>query len=116
MTALSRKHCTACRADAPKLNAGQISELRKQIPDWDVITDDSELKLRREFKFDNFMQALNFTVQIAELAEAEDHHPTLITEWGKVTVLWWTHKIQGLHENDFIMALQTDEKYASIVG
>lgn len=49
-----------------------------------------------------------FTQKIAVLAEDENHHPAILTEWGKVTVLWWSHKINGLHVNDFIMAAKTD--------
>ena len=61
-------------------------------------------RLRRVFSFDDFGQALDFTSRVGELAEAEGHHPALLTEWGQTTVSWWTHKIKGLHRNDFIMA------------
>jgi len=61
-------------------------------------------RLERVFKFRNFSDAADFTNKVAAIAEAEDHHPLLITEWGRVTVRWWTHKIKGLHQNDFIMA------------
>jgi 4a-hydroxytetrahydrobiopterin dehydratase len=69
-------------------------------------------RLQRAFKFKNFAEALQFTNQVGALAEEEGHHPALLTEWGKVTVTWWTHKIKGLHRNDFIMAAKTDELYA----
>ena len=62
-------------------------------------------------KFKNFVQALAFTHRVGELAEEQDHHPALLTEWGKVTVTWWTHAVKGLHRNDFIMAAKTDELY-----
>jgi 4a-hydroxytetrahydrobiopterin dehydratase len=62
--------------------------------------------------YKNFVEALHFTNKVGELAETEGHHPSLLTEWGKVTVTWWTHKINGLHRNDFIMAAKTDELYA----
>jgi 4a-hydroxytetrahydrobiopterin dehydratase len=65
--------------------------------------------LERAFKFGDFAQALAFTNKVGEQAEEEGHHPALLTEWGKVTVSWWTHKIGGLHQNDFIMAARTDE-------
>jgi pterin-4a-carbinolamine dehydratase len=68
--------------------------------------------LQRVFKFKNFAQALDFTNKVGDLAEAEDHHPALTTEWGKVTINWWTHKIRGLHRNDFIMAAKTDGLYS----
>jgi len=64
------------------------------------------------FTIPNFVEALNFTNKVGALAESEGHHPALLTEWGKVTVTWWTHKIGGLHRNDFIMAAKTDQLYA----
>jgi 4a-hydroxytetrahydrobiopterin dehydratase len=64
--------------------------------------------LSRTFIWRNFAEALAFTNRVGTLAEAEGHHPLLITEWGKVTVQWWTHKIKGLHRNDLIMAAKTD--------
>ncbi len=69
--------------------------------------------LRRLFHFDTFAQALEFTTKVGELAEEEGHHPALLTEWGRATVMWWTHKIKGLHRNDFIMAAKTDALYQS---
>jgi 4a-hydroxytetrahydrobiopterin dehydratase len=76
-----------------------------------LIERDGIPRLERVFKFKNFAQALAFTNQVGALAEAEDHHPAILTEWGKVTVSWWTHKIKGLHQNDFIMAARTDGLY-----
>ena len=61
--------------------------------------------------FGNFVDALAFTNRVGQIAEEEDHHPALLTEWGKVTVSWWTHKIRGLHRNDLIMGAKTDELY-----
>ena len=68
-------------------------------------------RLRRAFSFDDFAQALAFTNKIGELAEAEAHHPAVLTEWGSTTVTWWTHKIDGLHRNDFVMAAKTDQLF-----
>jgi 4a-hydroxytetrahydrobiopterin dehydratase len=64
------------------------------------------------FTFGNFAQALDYTNRVGTLAEEAGHHPALLVEWGKVTVSWWTHKIKGLHRNDFIMAARSDEAYA----
>ena len=69
------------------------------------------MQLERAFKFRTFAQALAFTNKVGEVAELEGHHPALLTEWGKVTVTWWTHKIRGLHKNDFICAAKTDELF-----
>ena len=68
--------------------------------------------MKRVFKFEDFEDALDFTNEVGDLAEEEGHHPILQTEWGKVTVTWWTHKIDGLHKNDFVMAAKCDEAYA----
>jgi 4a-hydroxytetrahydrobiopterin dehydratase len=89
-----------------------MQQLRPQVPDWQVVEEGGVKRLQREFKFKNFVQALDFTNQVGELAEEEGHHPALLTEWGKVRVTWWTHKIKGLHRNDFVMAAKTDEAYA----
>ena len=78
------------------------------VPRWKKINVDGVEQLRREFHFQDFREALDFTHKIGLLAEREAHHPTLLTEWGKVTVAWWTHKANGLHNNDFIMAAKTD--------
>lgn len=111
MSSIADQACEACRADAPKLTETEISELSGEAPDWQVIEEAGEQRLRRLFKFKNFAQALAFTQKVGELAEAADHHPALLTEWGKVQVDWWTHKIGGLHRNDFIMAAKTDRAY-----
>ncbi len=68
-------------------------------------------RLERVFKFQNFAKALAFTDKVGKIAEEEGHHPAILTEWGRVTVTWWTHKIKGLHRNDFIMAAKTGRVY-----
>ena len=82
-----------------------------QLPDWQIVEIQGVKRLERLFKFRNFRDSLAFTNQVGEIAEQEDHHPLIQTEWGRVTVNWWTHKIKGLHRNDFIMAAKTDELY-----
>ncbi|MCY1281491.1 putative pterin-4-alpha-carbinolamine dehydratase [compost metagenome] len=109
MTALTQAHCEACRADAPKVSDEELAELIKQIPDWNIEVRDGHMELEKVFLFKNFKHALAFTNAVGEIAEAEGHHPGLLTEWGKVTVTWWSHSIKGLHRNDFIMAARTDE-------
>ncbi len=84
-----------------------------QIPDWEIVEIDGINRLSRTFEFDNFADALSFTNKVGELAEKEQHHPAILTEWGKVTVSWWTHKIGGLHINDFVMAAKTDAAASS---
>jgi 4a-hydroxytetrahydrobiopterin dehydratase len=106
---LTEQKCVACRRDAPTATDEEIAELRVQIPDWELVELDGIKRLQRVFPADDFAQALAFTTQVGELAEEEGHHPALLTEWGRTTVTWWTHKIRGLHRNDFIMAAKTDE-------
>jgi 4a-hydroxytetrahydrobiopterin dehydratase len=112
MNDLKELACVPCRGGEPPLSEAEIATLKPQLPDWEIIEVDGIQRLQRAFKFKNFTQALEFTNRVGELAETEDHHPAILTEWGKVTVTWWTHKIKGLHRNDFIMAAKTDEIYA----
>lgn len=111
MSALTQERCVACRTDAPRVTDDEIDELKPQIPDWNLTEPDGVRRLERSFKLQNFQQALEFTNRVGELAESEGHHPALLTEWGRVTVTWWTHKIKGLHRNDFVMAAKTDDVY-----
>ena len=108
MTDLTQESCEACRADSPKVTDDELKTLIKEIPDWSTEVRDGVMQLEKTFEFDDFMQALVFTNKVGELAEAEAHHPRLITEWGRVVVTWWSHKIKGLHRNDFVMAAKTD--------
>ena len=106
---LRGQRCTACRTGAPRLTDEELEGYRRQIPDWEVETSDGVRRLVRVFTFRDFAAALAFTDRVGAAAEAEGHHPALLTEWGRVTVSWWTHKIGGLHRNDVIMAAKTDE-------
>ena len=108
MSELVHERCAACRKGAPKVTPAEIAELQPQIPEWMIYQVGGIPRLERIFRFRDFKAALAFTLQVGNLAEAEDHHPALLTEWGKVTVMWWTHAIDGLHRNDFVMAAKTD--------
>jgi 4a-hydroxytetrahydrobiopterin dehydratase len=108
MEKLSEQKCEVCRVGAPLATEEEIANFRSQIPDWQIRTVDGIKRLSRTYRFRNFAEALKFTNRVGELAEAEGHHPAIVTEWGKVTVQWWTHKIKGLHRNDLIMAAKTD--------
>ena len=105
---LADQRCQACRPGAPPVEPAELATFLAQFPDWHVIYQDGVPQLRRVFRFSDYSQALAFTNQVAQLAEAEDHHPALLLEWGRVTVTWWTHTIRGLHRNDLIMAARTD--------
>lgn len=112
MVELSEQACEACRVGAPLVSDEELQRLLPTIPGWRVIEVDGVRQLTREFEFKNFAQALAFTNRVGDLAEAENHHPAILTEWGRVTVTWWTHKIHGLHRNDLILAARTDQAYA----
>ncbi len=109
---LLRERCVACRRDSPQVTPQEIAELSPLIPEWQLLERDGVKQLERAYRFKDFAQALEFTQRVGQLAEAEGHHPVLVTEWGKVKVTWWTHKIKGLHRNDFIMAAKSDEIYS----
>lgn len=112
MTTLMEEKCEACRADAPKVTDNELAELIRAIPDWNIEVRDGVMQLEKLYQFKNFVEALDFTNKVALLAEREGHHPSLLTEWGKTTVTWWSHKIKGLHRNDFIMSAKTDQIYS----
>ena len=110
MAELAREKCAACRRDSPRVTEAEIAELLPQVPDWKIeAADDGVPRLVRTFPFPDFVRALAFTQKVGEIAEEQGHHPAILTEWGRVTVSWWTHAIKGLHHNDFIMAAKTDE-------
>lgn len=113
MNKLGDQGCEACRADAPTVTAEEQDAMMMELPAWEVIDEQGVSQLQRVFRFRNFAEALEYTSRVGELAEAEGHHPAILLEYGRVTVRWWTHKIQGLHRNDFIMAARTDVLYDS---
>ena len=108
MTDYTKMTCEACRAGAPPVTHEALAEFLDTHPDWERLIVDDEPRLRRAYRFGNFAAALTFTNSIGELAESEGHHPALLTEWGRVTVDWWTHKIGDIHLNDLIMAARSD--------
>ncbi len=109
MSELKQMKCEACRADAPKVSDEELAQLILEIPEWVPEVRDGVMQLERVFKFKNFKLALAFANKVADLAEEEFHHPSILLEWGKVTITWWTHAINGLHKNDFICAAKTDQ-------
>lgn len=116
MNSLSEKNCSACRSDSPLLSDAELGEALVQLPEWAVEIVAGVNQLARTYRFKNFAQAMAFTQAVGKLAEEYGHHPALLTEWGKVKVSWWTHKIHGLHENDVIMAAKTEQLFRSHVA
>ena len=111
MINLAAGKCVACRVGEPTLTDAEIEDLLPHVHGWEVKEVNGMKRLEKVFKFSDFVQALEFTNKIGAIAEQENHHPLIITEYGRVTVDWWTHKIGGLHKNDFIMAAKADELY-----
>lgn len=109
MNELAQLHCSQVAANTPALTERELDQFKAQLPGWDTHTVRGEPRLQKAFQFKDFREAVAFTNRVAELANEEDHHPAILTEWGRVTVAWWTHKIKGLHKNDFIMAAKTDQ-------
>ena len=105
---LADEKCVPCEGGVDPATDDEISRLRQQVPDWEVREVDGVKRLERRFLFPDFAAALAFTNRVGEVAEEQGHHPRIVTEWGKVTVTWWTHAIGGLHENDFRMAARAD--------
>jgi len=107
--------CEPCNEDTPALTDEEIEILLSSLPDWQVVEREGMSILSRQYRFKNFIQALTFTRGIGDLAERANHHPAILTEWGKVRAEWWTHKVKGLHRNDFIMAARTERLYSERV-
>jgi len=105
--------CTQPTKGGPSLDSTEVEKYLPQIPDWEIVEVEGVKRLNRKFEFADFVSALRFTIKIGELAEREDHHPAILTEWGKVTLTWWTHAVNGLHLNDFITAAKSDQIYIS---
>ncbi|MEP0842985.1 MAG: 4a-hydroxytetrahydrobiopterin dehydratase [Phycisphaerae bacterium] len=108
MSSLANQACQACGPDARRLSPEEIARLLAELPGWQVVEREGIERLERLYRFKDFKSALAFTNRVGALAEEQGHHPALLTEWGKVTVTWWTHALNGLHYNDFVMAAKTD--------
>ncbi len=113
MTDLLNQSCSACEIGAPLVPDDKQTELLKELDGW--IIDHSDIsKLIKEFKLNNYEQSITFTNLIADLAESQDHHPKITLEWGRVSIEWWSHKIRGLHMNDFICAAKSDQIFNAL--
>ncbi len=106
---LSEKSCVPCQGGSPPLNLEEAQKCLAQTPDWNLFHEGT--RLERRFAFKNFLAALDFVNRVGAIAEREGHHPDICFGWGYATVVYYTHKIGGLHENDFVMAAKTSELY-----
>ena len=108
MSDLAKKTCIPCKGGVPPLKGAKLDDLMEKLKnDWKII---KEHHLEKEYSFDNFKEALNFTIKVGELAENQGHHPDIFLAWGKVKLTIWTHKIDGLTESDFIFAAKADKE------
>ncbi len=110
-TALAGKTCVPCRGGIPPLSEEEARRYLEQVPGWEL--KDGATRIERTFRFKNFQEALDFVNRVGAQAEAEGHHPDITFGWGYVTVSLYTHKIKGLHENDFILAAKIDNLAAA---
>ncbi len=106
MSELAKKECVPCRGGVPPVKGEELAALHRELGDaWQVV---DEHHLEREYRFDDFRQALDFTSKVGEMAEEQQHHPDILLTWGLVKVTIWTHKIDGLTESDFVFAAKAD--------
>ena len=103
---LAKKKCVPCKGGVPPLKGKELKKLLEAVNNgWRLVR---EHHLEKEYKFEDFREALDFTNQVGEMAERQNHHPDIYLAWGKAKVTIWTHKIDGLTESDFIMAAKID--------
>lgn len=113
MNNLLSENCVKVGKGTAALPINEASALLASIPGWEITDRNGTPSLVKSYKFPNFAAALSFTNRVGQQAEDQDHHPAILTEWGRVTVSWWTHVAHGLHRNDFIMAARTDAVFQS---
>ncbi|HEX4764812.1 MAG TPA: 4a-hydroxytetrahydrobiopterin dehydratase [Lichenihabitans sp.] len=112
MASLASKTCTPCQGGVPPMTPQEAEKRQVDVPDWGL--PDVGTRLERRYAFKDFAGAFAFVSKAAEIAEAEGHHPDITFGWGYALVSLFTHKIKGLHENDFIMAAKYDVVYAGM--
>lgn len=111
MANLANEACTPCTTDTPPLSEAERKELWLETPMWELVEQDGGTRMRRTFEMPAYAQAVAFTMQIARLAEEANHHPTITLKYREVDVEWYTHTLNDVHRNDFIMAARCDVAY-----
>ena len=106
MEGLAGKSCVPCRGGVPPLTAEEAERYRRETPGWKLT--ENATRLARRFEFRDFVEAMRFVNRVADLAEEQGHHPDIAIHWNRVDLTLWTHKIGGLHQNDFILAARVD--------
>ena len=110
---LVAERCTECHPGAPVVGDADQRLFMQQLPEWDILDVNYVRKLRRVYRLKNWDRSIRFANEVARIADEEDHHPSLLIEFGRVTVSWFTLVVKDLHRNDFIMAAKTDQLFAN---
>src|SRR5688572_28513693 len=109
MADLAKMTCKPAKSGAEHVTHEEVTEYLLTLPGWQVTKEEEINKLRKTYFFKKYPDAVSFVDRVAEEAEEQQHHPVIVLEWGRVTVTWWTHVLEGLHINDFIMAAKTEK-------
>ena len=108
MNTLADEKIQLSKKGDPALDNQAITDLLAQLPGWELVVENGVEKIQRQYKFRDYLMILDLGHKIGMIGEQVNHHPVMLTEWGRLTVTWWTHVIGGLHRNDFIMAAKCD--------
>ena len=110
MNDLLNKKCTPCEGGVPALDISEIDKYQKKVDGWDVSKNEKNIYfLKKEFSFKNFLESQKFVIEVGKISEDEGHHPDIIFGWGYAKINITTHAIEGLSENDFILAAKIDK-------
>ena len=110
MSDLFNKKCIPCEGGVLPFDIKEIHKYQKKVDGWDVKENEKKKYfLEKKFIFKNFINSHNFINKVGEISEAEDHHPDIFFGWGYATITITTHAIEGLSENDFILAAKIDQ-------
>ena len=112
MDELYKKKCVACDGNTVPFDTSEIHKYLKKVDGWNVKTnDDKNYYLEKNFKFKNFISSQNFINRVSEISENENHHPDISFGWGYAKIIITTHAIEGLSQNDFILAAKIDQMF-----
>lgn len=109
MTTLKNQQCEPCHNDAPPLGRDEALKHLESLDGWRMESLNGTDRLTKTYKFSQYTKGLDFAVSVGAIAEEVGHHPVMTIGWCEVVVEWWTHNINGLHLNDFIMAARCDD-------
>ncbi|MEY4669616.1 MAG: pterin-4-alpha-carbinolamine dehydratase [Pseudomonadota bacterium] len=113
MSNLTAKRCSQCQPGTPALTEEERTTLGREVPEWKII---EGTKLHREYKFKTYMDGVAWVQVAGEISDSEDHHPDIHIFYRRVVLDLWTHTVNGLSENDYILAAKLDQSYNSFPG